>query len=525
MNRILVCPEPLAAEAGAEIFRNGGSAVDAAMAAAFAQTVVDPAMATIGGTGIMQVYHGPSGDYVVLDFMSYAGSAATPDMLAGVPATTMLTGYRSIAVPTFVRGVHTAFERFGSGRVTWAEIIEPAIRYAEGGFEVYPYMHKYWRADNPVQQSAIPFDGYRMLTISDACAEIFTVGSRVHEVGERLIQPDLARTLRQIADEGPDVFYTGDIAARMLDDFSRNGATVTAQDLAQCRAIQREPLRGSYRGLDVATDPPPNVGPLLVELLNILEQWDLQALGVNTPRYLNHLARAQYAVFQDRARFIADPAFEDVPIERMTAKAYAAEIARRIEAVVGEPPEPMQPSSGTTQVTAYDDEEGTAVSFTHSIGIGSGVVTPGLGFIHNNGLDAFDRRPGRPNSIAPGKRPVTGGGPTMLFQDGALRYVLGSPHGSWKVSSMAQTLPNLIDFGMDPVDAVSAPRVHCEFAPDELRVDTFFPPDLAGEMERLGYRIRPDQYGGRVCLIVIDPKSGRASGASDPRGDGGLVEL
>lgn len=523
MNRIVVCPEPLAATAGAAIFRAGGSAVDAAMATAFAQAVVSPAMTSIAATGMMNLYHAPSRRNVLIDFHDRAGSGAHADMLADAHAGAIHFGYRSCLVPTFVRGMQLAFEQFGSGRISWQQLLEPAIRYAEQGFTVYPYLHQYWRADNPVLQTPEPFDGYRMLTTTPACAAIFTRGGRVPHIGERLVQLDLARTLRRIAVEGPEEFYTGETGRTMAADLERNGSPVTADDLASCRAEVREPLRGSYRGLTVSTDPPPAIGACLLALLNVLEHYDLRKLGQESAAYYDLLARALSLVFADRARFAEPGAGPDLFAE-LTSKAHAANLRRAIgDASLGVAQAPSA-LAGTTHVTTYDDE-GSAVSMTHTVCFGSGVVNPGLGFMHNNGMCMFDARPGEPNSIAPGKRPIAGGGPAILFDGDAVRLALGSPHGGRKTSSMAHVLMNVLEFGLSGAAAVASPRVHCEHDPRELRVDAFFPLDIRAELERLGYRVREDAYGGRVCLVVVDPTTGRASGASDPRGGGGLVEL
>jgi len=226
-NRIVVCPEPLAAAAGAAIFRAGGSAVDAAVATAYAQAVVSPAMTTIAGTGVMNLYHAPSRRNVVIDFLDQAGSAAHADMYAGAHPGEILFGYKSVLVPTFVRGTQTAFEQFGSGRISWSQMLEPAIRYAEEGFTVYPYLHQYWRSDNPVLQTSAPFDGYSMLSTTPACAAVFTREGRVPHIGEHLVQPDLARTLQRLAREGPDEFYTGETGRTMAADLERHGSPVT----------------------------------------------------------------------------------------------------------------------------------------------------------------------------------------------------------------------------------------------------------------------------------------------------------
>jgi gamma-glutamyltranspeptidase/glutathione hydrolase len=492
--------------------------VDAAVATAYAQAVVSPAMTSLGGNGIMNVFHAPSGRHAVVDFLGYAGERARADTYAGAPATDHFLGYRSILVPTFVRGTHLAFEQFGSGRVPWAAILAPAIRHAEEGFAVYPYMHQYWRAEAPIQQTADPFDGYRMLSTTPACAAIFTTGGRVHRIGERIVQPDLAGTLRRIAADGPDGFYGGDVGRRMAEDLASHDALVTPADLAGCRVEVREPLRGAYRGLVVATDPPPHIGVLLIELLNILEGYDLRALGAGSAAYHDLMARALRLVFRDRARFMADPAAADLPLARLARKDYAAELRAGLGPAVGR-------AAGTTQVSTLDGD-GSAVSFTHSIGTGSGVVAPGLGVHYNNNMMAFDRRPDIANAPGPGKAPISGGGPTLLLDGGRVRAVLGSPHGSRKTSAMGHVIAGLVDFGLSPAAAVASPRVHVE-ADGPVLLEPFFPlpPPVADSLRARGHALRDDLYGGRVCLIWVDPATGRATGASDPRGGGGLAEV
>jgi gamma-glutamyltranspeptidase/glutathione hydrolase len=481
--RVVVCPEPLAAAAGAAIFRAGGSAIDAAIGTAFAQAVVSPAMTSIAGSGVMNVYHAPSKRNAIVDFLDVAGSNARADMFADRAPGEILTGYASMLVPTFVRGTALALERFGSGRVSWQALLEPAIRYAEEGFTVYPYMHQYWRADAPVLQADAPFDGYAMLSTTPACAAIFTTRGRVHGIGERIVQPDLARTLRRLAAAGPDDFYVGETGRAMAADFAANASPVTARDLADYRAEIREPARGSYRGLAITTDPRPGIGPVLLDVMSELERHDVRALGQESAAYYDLLAHTLFAAFARRAQ----------------------------------PP-------GTTHVTAYD-AEGSAVSMTHTVCFGSGVVTPGLGFIHNNGMCMFDPRPGEPNSIAPGKRPLAGGGPAIVFDGDVVRFAIGSPHGGRKTSAMVHVLASMLDFGLSPPAAVASPRIHCERDARKLRIDPFFPPAIRSELERRGYILQEDGYGGRVCMVAVDPATGTATGATDPRGGGGLTEI
>jgi gamma-glutamyltranspeptidase/glutathione hydrolase len=285
----------------------------------------------------------------------------------------------------------------------------------------------------------------------------------------------------------------------------------------------REPLRGSYRGLTIATDPPPAIGALLIALLNVLEGYDLRSLGQGAPAYYDLMARALYLVFAERTRFVAPDVGASL-CDLLISKEYAAELRSAIGDVPGGSPIPPSGLAGTTQVTTYDDE-GSAVSMTHTVCFGSGVVTPGLGFMYNNGMSMFDPRPGSVNSVAPGRRPISGGGPAIVFQGDKVRMVLGSPHGGRKTSSMAHVIVGIVDCGVSPSAAVASARIHCESDPKELRVDGFFPLDVRKDLQLRGYRLREDAYGGRVCLVAIDPRTGKASGASDPRGDGGLEEF
>jgi len=301
---------------------------------------------------------------------------------------------------------------------------------------------------------------------------------------------------------------------------------VTAADLAACQPDIGPPLLGTYRGLTVATDRPPNIGLLLVTLLNVLEGFDVASLRDDEVGYWDLFARSLYEVLQERFRFMTDPAFERLPYERLFTAEHAAVLRKRVQdrapSAAGAAPE----SPGTTHISTFD-QDGSAVSFTHSIGIGSGAVTPGLGFMYNNGMSAFDPVPGRPNSVGPNESGISGGGPAIVMQDGRVRYVIGSPHGSRKTSSMGHTLVSLIDFGRSPAASVASPRIHCERDPAELLVDTSMPLGLPAQhgLTALGYRIREDLYGGRVCLVAVDPVTGEASGASDPRAGGGLIEV
>jgi gamma-glutamyltranspeptidase/glutathione hydrolase len=437
-------------------------------------------------------------------------------------------GYQASMVPGFIRGAHEAFVRFGSGRVTWGQIIEPAIALAANGFDVYPYLYRLWM---PRTERMLNFleseEGTTVLGFTDASAAIYLHDDgSVYRIGERLVQSDYARTLQRVADNGPDEFYEGETGQRMAEDFQRNGGLITAADLASYRADVVEPLRSTFRDLDVVTEPAPTVGPVTVEILNILEGWDLAGLGWNTPPYLDRLARAMHLAFRDRLTLLGDPDFVDVEDARMVSKAYAAQLRRLIEegAELGQPVPAGGPPDETTHVSVMD-EHANAAAITHSLGMSSGVVHPGLGFQQNCHMVMFDPVPGRRNSVAPGKRPITGGGPVLFLRDGQPYLLIGSPAGARKVTAIVQALLNVEDFGMGLPAAVAADRIHVEDQPLKVMVEPHFDPATLIGLARLGHQIEFEWYTARLAGVRRDPPTGRLEGGSDPRGDRGLVTV
>jgi gamma-glutamyltranspeptidase/glutathione hydrolase len=531
---VVACVERLAAEAGAGVLRAGGNAADAAVAVAFAQGVVDPIYCGIAG-GFHGLFHDrATGRTRVVSAGGRAPLAAREDMwkpdgrwgaMWTVEGKRNRLGYEASMTPGFVRGAYEALTRFGSGAVGWRRVIEPAIALAAEGFEVYPYLYRLWMPRTEHMSNFLESEeGTTVLGFTPACAEIYlhSDGS-VYEVGERLVQRDYAATLERIAERGPDEFYVGATARRMVADFEANGGLLTAEDLRGFQAEVSEPLAASFRDLTVLTEPAPTVGPVTVELLNILEGWDLAALGWNSPAYLDRLARAMRAAFADRLELLGDPGFVPIDDARMVSKAYAAEVRRAIEAGV-EPgtAAPSLPRSETTHVSVMD-ADGNAAAITHSIGMSSGVVTPGLGFQHNCHMVMFDPVPGRRNSIQPGKRPITGGGPALFLRDGEPVLLIGSPAGARKVTALTQALLNWLDFGM-PIDrAVAVDRIHAEDEPGVVIVEPHFDPAPLTGLAGLGNRIRFDWYTARLAAVARDPATGSLTGASDPRGDRGLA--
>ncbi len=531
---VVASVESLAAEAGAAMLRAGGNATDAAVATAFAQGVVDPIYCGIAGGFHGLFYDATSHESKVISAGGRAPAAARPDMwrpsgqwgaMWTVEGKRNRLGYQASMVPGFVRGAHEAFVRFGSGNVSWRQILEPAIALAGDGFEVYPYLYRLWmpRTDR-IQNFLESEEGTAVLGFTRACAEIYLHSDgTVYQIGERLIQTDYARTLLRVADQGPDEFYEGETAKSMADDFQKNGGLITLHDLSSFKPDVLDPLRSRFRDLEMLTEPAPTVGPVTVEILNVIEGWDLKSLGWNTPNYLDRLARAMHLAFRDRLTLLGDPDFVEVGDERMVSKDYAARLRKQIEEGVELGPVPVAPSpSGTTHVSVMD-QWSNAAAITHSLGMSSGVVHPGLGFQENCHMVMFDPVPGRRNSIAPGKRPITGGGPVLLLRDGLPYLLIGSPAGARKVTAIVQTLLNVEDFGMDLGTAVAAERIHVEDQPMTVMVEPHFDPRVLQGLARLGHRIVFEWYTARLAGVLRDPDSGRLQGASDPRGDRGLA--
>jgi gamma-glutamyltranspeptidase / glutathione hydrolase len=516
---MIVCPQPVAAEEGREVLRRGGNAVDAAVTSAMVQGVVDPHMCGIGGCGVMVVYDAREQRVTVLDFYARAGEQVRPDQWADLFVRESADrygyvlkgwvndcGYRSVGVPGTVAGLDEALRRFGT--ISWDQALEPAIGYAREGFQVTGNTHASWVADYGPDS----LSGVDRLTWTPESARIYTRDGRPYDPDDVVRNPDQARTLERLAREGARDFYEGEIAAAIADDFQRNGGFITREDLASYRVRTAEPVRGTYRGWEVVAPGPPGGGMTLLQLLNFLEGYDLGQMGWPSVEGALARVRAMGFAFGDRERYLADPAFAEVPVERLTAKEYAAAARTAHE-------------SPTTTHVCVVDGEGNAVSLTHTLGAASGVITPGLGFTYNNYLNCFDPRPGRMNSLAPGKTRITMMVPTLAFRDGRLELVLGAPGGTKIVVGVLHTLLNVIDMEMSPLEAVSAPRI--DYQGEAVQAEQRITADILEAVRAAGYSAerRPlsyDSYFSRVQLIRIGA-DGRLEGASDPRKDGGIA--
>jgi len=532
MKGMVVAPHSIAVEEGVKALRRGGNAVDAALTTAFTQCVVGVGMCGIAGFGSMHVYMAGSGEEKIIDFHGKAGSKALPDIWEdlfieenrsgyGITLRGGVNnyGYQSITVSGNIGAFHEASTRWGT--MSWKELIEPAIPHAENGYPVSGEQWTRWQSPASWMQ--------RSSRVTKACEEIYLKDGEPYTAGETLVLRDLAETLRAIADEGPDVFYTGRIGESIARDLEENDSLITKEDWETPKVVVSEPLGTEYRGHTVTTNPAPGGGITLIEELNILEgydlsQYDWRGLGPSAAEHMHCVASAFKAAQQDRANLVGDPGHVDVPTEMLTSKEHAAQWRERIDAGerISIPRRGPAEGPSTTHLCVVDGE-GNAVSMTHSLASISGVVTPGLGFLYNACMNCFDPIPGNPNSIAPGKSRLTGLSPSMVFKDGELVHVIGAPGGNRITGGVAQGIINLVDHGMSPVEAVYAPRIECQWL-DIVDVSRRIPSYLCEELVKREHRVQKDPYDyekyASVQVISIDRAKGKLRGGSDPRSSG-----
>lgn len=521
MRGVVVAPQPLAAEVGREILRRGGNAFDAAVAAAFVQAITDPLMCGIGGMGVAHV-RPAGGEHQIVSFYARFGSKARPDMwldrvrgnyVEGHPDE---IGYESIMIPGTVAGLGELHRRWGA--LPWADLVRPAAAIARAGVPLYSYIEDYFHYPMPAYG---PTQRERF-TATPAMARLWTrEDGSYKQLGENLANPEYADTLEAIAAGGPEEFYTGLLGARIASDLAANGSHITAEDLANYRPQLEQPLVGSYRGYTVVTSRPPGGGLTVLQILSLLEGYDVGRLEHSGADHADLLIRAMRLAFHDRDEHLGDPKLVAVDTEGLLGQEHLDDMRSRMAAA---PVREGASSPGTTHLSVYD-ETGNCVAITHTLAGGSGVVTPGLGFQYNDAADHADPVPGRPNSIAPGKARLSAMAPTVVLKDGKPFLILGSPGSNAIINAIVQVIMNVVDFGMTPVEAVSAPRVHCEGGAALL--ETRFLPGVVTELERRGHpvQVRPRAYDtlqGRIQLIRVQA-DGSFTGASDPRRDGGVA--
>ena len=521
---MVVSASGIASEVGRNVLATGGNAVDAAIATGFALTVTYPVAGNIGGGGFM-VIRFPDGRATTIDFREAAPRAATPEMFtdsAGkYSAQTHHLSYKSVGVPGTVAGFALAHQRYG--KTPWTRVVEPAVELASEGFIVPRGLA------GSLAHELRDFQAY------PASVAAFTNNGKPYVEGERIRQPDLGRTLARVRDQGRDGFYLGETARLLAAAMRSGGGLITEQDLAQYQAKERAPIRGNYRGYEIISMPPPSSGGVaLVEMLNILEGYDLAAGGHNSARYVHLVAEAMRRAFVDRARYLGDPDFVQAPVERLTSKSYAAGLRGTIQPDRATASTPAQISQGfeSSETTHYSvvDASGMAVSVTYTLEFGYGLaaVVPGAGFLLNNEMGDFNAMSGvtdttgligTPANLAgPGKRMLSSMTPTIISRDGRLVGVVGSPGGRTIINTVLQVILNQIDFNMGIEQAVTEPRFHHQWLPDVLSVEqNGLPLSTLSALEAMGYRVRMGGEQGTAHSIRIDPRTGDLQGAADPR--------
>ncbi len=530
MAGLVVAPQVLAVEEGIKVLRQGGNAADAAIAAAMVQGVVDPQMCGIGGFGVALIYDAKTKQIECLAFHARAGSKVTPEMWADkvireapdgfgffLKGAVNDVGAQSVGVPGTVAGLHTLLTRYGTW--SWERVLEPALRIASEGFTVSAELARSWKTRErfPERPSLL-----QRLQLSPEAYHIFLKPNGApYEAGEVLRNPDLARTLEQLAKNGPSEFYRGAIASAIVAELEAHGGHITCGDLEAYRVRWHEPVRAFYRGLEVVSAPPPAGGLPLLQILRILEGFDLQRMGHNSPDYLFTLAQAFKAAFTDKGHYLGDPEFVDVPVEELLSdkrtrmwreRIVKGEVLTVPRIGVGEP-------HGTTHITVID-RDGNIVALTHTLGSSSGVIPHGTGFMLNNAMVGFHPFPGHPNSIAPHKARVSGMAPTIVLRDSEPVMVLGAPGGARIVSGIAQVFLNVVEFGMSPMEAVAAPRFDAQV--HEIECHARIPFTVLEEVQKRGQPCVkfPQSYGGIALVQLAVRKEQTWIGASDPAGGG-----
>ncbi len=495
---MIVAPQPEAAEAGAEVLAAGGSAVDAVLACALTQGVVDPLMCGLGGLGLIQVHDPRSGATTVLEALSVCPQAVTPGMwesryqgICGdgygfrVEGHVNELGHSAVTTPGILRLFEQAHGRWG--RVPWRSLFAPAIGHAEGGWMIRPHVHTMMSASE-AGVGRLPYLDKLALT-PDGRALYLRPDGTPKRPGDMVHNPALAETLSQIAEGGAAVFQDGPIAERIAADMAAHGGLVTRADLAGFRVNEAPPLRIRFRDHVIATPAPPGGGIVVAEMLTILSRFDLAAMGHNSARYIHVVSAAMRVALADREAHIGDPAFHPPPLERLLSDDYADAVAGEIRAGLHRAPAALSPEPPDTTTISAVDADGLVASMTHTLGTPSGVIVPGSGFMLNGAMNWYDPRPGRPGSIAPGKKRFSSMAPTIVFDpSGKAVATLGAPGGAWIGLAIAQVLINLLEFGMGMQEAVQAPR----FAATTPAIDISnrIPRAVQRELEGMGHQVK-----------------------------------
>ncbi len=522
---MVVSSDPFATQAGVEILKAGGNAVDAAVAVGFVLAVTYPFAGNIGGGGFMLIRMA-NGKSTLIDYREEAPGAAARNMYLDaegkvIPGASTV-GALSVGVPGTVAGLARAEREYG--KLGLAKVMQPAIRLARRGFPV-----SYWMTQSLASHRAL-------LEKFAASRRIFLRNGELYKPGDTFMQPELARTLRRIARNGPQAFYQGPIAEQIAATMAKHHGLITLSDLKKYHAKERQPLVGHFRGYDVLAPPPPSSGGVaLIEMLNILAPLDLGTPDSYASMHL--IAEAMRRAYADRAAYLGDADFASVPVKGLTSPAYAAKLREEIlssppDAPVGAGRPPAFERPNTTHFSVVD-AEGDAVSNTYTLnnGYGSGLTVEGAGFLLNDEMDDFTSKPGTPdmygliqsaaNAIAPRKRPLSAMTPVIVLKNNKLRLVLGSPGGGTITNTVLQVMLNVLVYKMDILEAVSTPRFHDQWRPDQLNVERWgFSADTLKMLRQAGYKVVLTGSMGECEAIEVNPRTGWRFGAADPRGDG-----
>lgn len=521
MRAMVASAEPLASQVGVDVMRRGGNAVDAAVAVGFALAVTYPQAGNLGGGGFL-LWRRKDGQTAAVDYREMAPAAAFRDVYAGKTDEGGPTvGWRASGTPGTVAGLALAHKKYGSGRLSFAELIEPARALAADGFAA------------PASLSSSLASYTALLSRYDASKAVF-VGVRE---GQKFRQPELAETLARIQKNGPREFYEGETARRIAAAMRPHG-WINERDLRGYEVKERGVVTGRYRGHGIVSMPPPSSGgAVLIEILNILEGFELGKLGWESPLRWHLLIEAMKRAFADRAEFFGDPDFVRVPVAKLTDPAYAARWRASIDLHHATPSSAIragQASNEPLHTTHFSilDSDGNAVSNTYTLNgpYGSGVTIPGTGILMNNEMDDFAANPGKPNrygliqgesnAVRAKKRPLSSMTPTFVINpDGRLRLIIGSPGGPTIINTVLHVILNVLDHGQPIADAIAAPRAHHQWLPDEIGADKHLPESVKGGLERLGHTFGKPRSLGDAQGILLAP-DGTVAGASDPRGSG-----
>lgn len=521
---MVVSASAIASKAGQDILAIGGNAIDAAIATGFALAVTYPTAGNIGGGGFM-VIRFPDGRTTTIDFREKAPAASNPDMFVdstGAYSSTIHHGsHVSVGVPGTVAGFALAHEKYGAQ--PWTNLLEPAIRLASDGFAMPPGL------------AASLTGAKRKLEKYPASLAAYYNNGEPYAEGDTVHFSDLANTLSRIRDDGREGFYAGETARLIVAEMERNGGLITAADLAAYQAQERDAVQGTYRGYDIISMPPPSSGGVaMIEMLNILEGFDLEAAGHNSPRAIHLTAEAMRRAFRDRAQYLGDADFVDVPVAMLTSKARGDSLRATIDTSKASVSSPLDITEDyeSDQTTHYSvvDASGMAVSVTYTLeaGYGLGAVVDGAGFLLNNEMGDFNGKPGLTDSTGligtaanvarPGKRMLSSMSPAIVAKDGQLVAVVGSPGGRTIINTVLEVIMNVIDYKMSITEAVAAARFHHQWLPDRLSIEADgVSAETVSALEAMGHRVRMGGRQGTAHSIGVDPATGVRTGAPDPR--------